>query len=96
LLGGHVLLMRHLIELPAVAYSRTLIAGIGPVPFIVVGLLVLERVTRLALPGALHLVLLALVALALHWAYLQWVLRVRFGDLLPKRRQTPVPAEPAK
>jgi O-antigen/teichoic acid export membrane protein len=93
LLGGHVALMRHLIALPAAAYSKSLLAGIGPVPLIVVGLLLIERVTSLALPGALHLILLAVVALLLHWAYLQWVLRVRFSDLLPKRRPAPVPAE---
>jgi len=95
LLGGHVLLMRHLIVLPAATYARALLAGIGPVPLIVVGLLLLERVTGVSLPGALHLLLLAGVALLLHWAYLQWVLRVRLADLLPKRRRTPVPPEPA-
>lgn len=95
LLGGHVLLTRHLIGLPLAAYSKNLLAGIGPVPFIVVGLLLLERVTSLALPGALHLVLLAVVALSLHWAYLKWVLRLRFRDLIPKKRSTPVPPVPA-
>jgi O-antigen/teichoic acid export membrane protein len=95
LLAGHVLLMRRLISLPALAYGKNLLAGIGPVPLIVVGLLLLEGVTQLALPGALHLLLLAVVALSLHWAYLQWILRVRFRDLVPKKRSTPVPPLPA-
>jgi O-antigen/teichoic acid export membrane protein len=94
LLGGHVALTRHLIALPAAAYWKTVLAGIGPVPFIVIGLLLLDRATGVALSGALRLVLLAVVALLLHGAYLQWVLRVRFRDLLPKKRSTPLPVEP--
>jgi PST family polysaccharide transporter len=91
ILTGHVLLTRRLIGLRVAAYTRTLLAGIGPVPLIVVGLSLLERATSFSLPGALHLVLLAAVALLLHWAYLRWVLKVRFRELLPKRR---VPASP--
>jgi O-antigen/teichoic acid export membrane protein len=85
ILGGHLLLSRQLIGLPIGAYLKTLLAGFGPLPFIVVGLLLLDRVLRVSQTGAAHLALLALVALLLHWAYLRWVLQVRLRELLPRR-----------
>jgi hypothetical protein len=86
LLAAHVVVMRRLIALPAGEYLKTVLAGVGPMPLIVIGLLLLDRVTFFELPKVLHLLLLAGVALLLHWAYLRWVLKVRFRELLPKRR----------
>lgn len=85
-LAGHLLLTRKLIGLPIGAYLKNLVAGLGPIPFIVAGLLLLDRVLRISQTGPAHLALLALVALLLHWAYLRWVLQVRLRDLLPQRR----------
>lgn len=85
LLLGHLWVTRQLIELSLVAYLRTLVAGLGPVPFIVVGLQLLDQSPLFAGGGALRLLLLAVAALGIHWAYLHWVLRVRLGELLPRR-----------
>lgn len=96
LLLGHLWLTRQLIELSFGAYLRTLVAGLGPVPFIVVGLQLLAQSRLLAGGGALQLLLLAVAALCIHWAYLHWVLKVRLGELLPKRsqRSSAAPAAP--
>lgn len=85
ILAGHLLLTRKLIGLSIGAYLKKMVAGVGPIPFIVVGLLVLDPVLDFAQTGAAHLALLALLALGLHWAYLRWVLQVRLRDLLPRR-----------
>jgi hypothetical protein len=92
LLLGHLWVTRQLIELPLGAYLRALGAGLGPVPFIVAGLQLLAQSSLLAGGGGLRLLLLAVVALTIHWAYLQWVLKVRLGDLIPKRQRSAVPS----
>ncbi len=87
LLLGHLWVTRRLIELRLGTYLRVLVAGLGPVPFIVLGLQLLARSPLLAGGGAPRLLLLAAAALAIHWAYLRWVLKVRLRELLPKRGQ---------
>jgi O-antigen/teichoic acid export membrane protein len=85
MLAGHLLLSRQLIGLPIGTYLKKLAVGVGPIPLIVVGLSVLDRVLHVAQTGAAHVALLALAALLLHWAYLRWVLQKRLRDLLPRR-----------
>jgi O-antigen/teichoic acid export membrane protein len=84
-LAGHLLVIRRLIGLEQGRYWRALGAGFGPVLPMALGLFGVEQLTRGRGLGLLVLPLLALVGLAIYWAYLRWVLSVRFADLLPKR-----------
>jgi hypothetical protein len=82
--------MRQLIQLSLRDYVRALVAGLGPVPFIVAGLRLLDQSPLLVGEGPLRLVLLAAATLGIHWAYLKWVLKVRLSELVPKRAQRAV------
>ena len=87
---GHLLVIRRLIGLAQGAYWRALAAGFGPVPPMALGLYVLGRLTDGRGLGLLELPLMIVVGLSIYWAYLRWVLSVRFADLVPKRtRPTP-------
>ncbi|MEY4551096.1 MAG: hypothetical protein RL685_7291 [Pseudomonadota bacterium] len=85
LLLAHLWVMRQLIQLSLRAYARALLAGLGPVPFIVAGLSLLDQSPLFAEGGSLRLVLLAAATLGIHWAYLKWILGVRLSELMPKR-----------
>jgi O-antigen/teichoic acid export membrane protein len=85
LLVGHLVVIRKLIGLQAVPYARALLAGLGPVPAMALGLFVLGRFTQGVSIPLLELALFVVVALSIYWAYLRWVLGVRFKEILPKR-----------
>jgi hypothetical protein len=82
---GHLVVIRKLIALEAWPYLRAFAAGLGPVVPMVLGLMLLRQLTR-----GLHLPVLELGAfvgagLLIYWAYLRWVLGLRFRELVPKR-----------
>jgi O-antigen/teichoic acid export membrane protein len=91
LLLVHLTVIRRLIGLNHAPYLRALAAGFGPVVPIVVGLFALQRLVAGRDLGVLELPLFVLAGLALFWAYLRWVLSVRFRDLLPKRTRSAAP-----
>jgi len=82
---GHLLVARRLIALEAAPYLRAFAAGLGPALPMGVALWLWGRVSgRLAL-GVLELVSFIVLGLGVYWAYLRWVLGVRFRELVPKR-----------
>jgi len=91
LLLVHLTVIRRLIGLAHAPYLRALAAGFGPVVPIVVGLFGLQRLVVGRDLGLLELPLLVLAGLAIFWAYLRWVLMVRFRDLVPKRTRSVAP-----
>jgi O-antigen/teichoic acid export membrane protein len=90
LLVGHLVVIRKLIGLQPVPYVRALLAGLAPVPAMAVGLFVLGRFTQGVSLPLLELALFIVLALAIYWAYLHWVLGVRFKEILPKRSSAQV------
>jgi O-antigen/teichoic acid export membrane protein len=82
---GHLVVIRKLIGLEAWPYLRAFAAGLGPVVPMVLGLLLLQRFTRGLHLGVLELGSFVGVGLAIYWAYLRWVLGLRFREILPKR-----------
>jgi O-antigen/teichoic acid export membrane protein len=91
LLLVHLTVIRKLIGLSHAPYLRALAAGFGPVVPIVVGLFGLQRWVEARDLGVLELPLFVLAGLSIFWAYLRWVLSVRFRDLLPKRARSAAP-----
>ncbi len=85
LLLGHLVVIQNLIGLKPGTYLRALSAGFGPVLPIVLGLFVTERLTRGHDLGLAELPLCIVVGLGIYWAYLRWVLSVRFREILPRR-----------
>lgn len=81
----HLLVIRRLIGLHQARYWRALLAGFGPAPPMALGLYLLGQLTAGHDLGAFALPLVAAVGLSIYWAYLRWVLSVRFADLMPKR-----------
>jgi teichuronic acid exporter len=85
LLLGHLIVIRRLIALEAGPYLRAFAAGLGPVVPMVLGLLLLGELTRGVDLGVLSLASSVGVGLLIYWAYLRWVLGLRFREILPKR-----------
>lgn len=91
LLLGHLAVIQNLIELSPGPYLRALGAGFGPVIPIALGLFVTERVTDGHALGPFELPLCIVVGLGIYWAYLRWVLSVRFSELVPRRVRSGAP-----
>jgi O-antigen/teichoic acid export membrane protein len=85
LLLGHLAVIQNLIELRPGPYLRALGAGFGPVIPISLGLFLMGRMTEGHALGFIELPLCIVVGLGIYWAYLRWVLAVRFREILPKR-----------
>lgn len=92
LLLGHLIVIRRLIALEAWPYLRAFAAGLGPVVPMVLGLLLLGELTRGVDLRVLVLASSVGVGLLIYWAYLRWVLGLRFREILPKRSRTDVAA----
>lgn len=92
LLIGHLVVIRSLIGLAAAPYVRALAAGLGPVLPMALGLFLLGRFTHTMPARLLELGSFIAVGLVIYWAYLRWVLGVRFRELLPKRSRAEAPA----
>jgi O-antigen/teichoic acid export membrane protein len=82
---GHLIVIRRMIALEAWPYLRAFAAGLGPVVPMVLGLSLLGKLTQGLDLGVLELGSSVAVGLLIYWAYLRWVLRLRFRELLPKR-----------
>jgi hypothetical protein len=85
--------IRKLIGLEAGPYVRALGAGLGPVPAMALGLFLLGQLTHDISIRLLQLGLFIAVALSIYWAYLRWVLGVRFKEIMPKRARGPAAAK---
>jgi O-antigen/teichoic acid export membrane protein len=92
LLLGHLIVIRRLIALEAGPYLRAFAAGLGPVVPMVLGLLLLGELTRGVHLGVFSLASSVGVGLLIYWAYLRWVLGLRFREILPKRSRAEVAA----
>jgi O-antigen/teichoic acid export membrane protein len=84
-LCAHLIVIRRLIALEARPYLRAFAGGLGPVIPMVIGLLVLREVTHELELGLIELGAFIVAGLLIYWAYLRWVLGLRFGEILPKR-----------
>jgi O-antigen/teichoic acid export membrane protein len=82
---GHLLVSRAMMGLAQAPYWRALGAGFGPVLPMALGLYLLSWSIGGRDLGPFALPLVVLVGLAIYWAYLRWVLSVRFADLVPRR-----------
>lgn len=84
----HLLVARRLIGLAQGPYWRALGAGFGPVVPMGLGLFGLGKLLAGHDLGLFELPAMVLVGLLIYWAYLRWVLAVRFRELVPKRART--------
>jgi O-antigen/teichoic acid export membrane protein len=90
---AHLLLLRRLISLPPLQYLRAVASGLGPGPAMLSGLYLSQH----WLTGAeswLRLGIFALVALTIYVAYLRWVLRLRWRELVPRQSRSSSRGDP--